>query len=111
MVGDSDPSHDKVQDGIARLEGHGSSRGPQPDALRGAGNIGTYTKSYDYEAMAAGATEEVSEETEGKYLKGTKESSFKKVTRPLHQSIQLQTLTGGAGSNHATRKSLYSCHC
>ena len=53
---DSEPSYDKVLDGIAILEGHGASRGLEgPAALRDAGNAAAHTKPYDEEAVAAGA--------------------------------------------------------
>jgi len=63
-VGDSEPSHDKVRDGIARLEGQGAGRGLEgPSALRGAGNTAAHTKLYDGDAVAAGAIAEGNGET------------------------------------------------
>ncbi len=58
-------------------------------ALRGAGNTAAHTKSYDDEAVAAGAIGEDSGENQGKYLKGIKELFFNGVTRP---AAQLQCL-------------------
>ena len=53
--GGSEPSHDKVWDGVAVLEGQGASRGlERPTSLRGAGNIAACTKSSDDTAMTAG---------------------------------------------------------
>ena len=72
--GDSEPSHDKVWDGIARLEGQGASRGLEGlTALRGAGNTAACMKSYDDEAVAAGVIGEGNGENQGKYFKGIKE--------------------------------------
>lgn len=62
--GDSRPAHSKAQDGIPKLEEQGTSKDPQPAA------------SYD---------DESSGETKGKYFKGIKELSSKKVTRPPAQ--------------------------
>ena len=50
-------------------------------ALRVAGNAEAHTKFYDDKAVTARATGESSGENQGKYLKGMKELSFKKVTR------------------------------
>ena len=79
----SEPSHDKVWDGIARVEGQGASRDLEgPTTQSGAGNTAAHTKLYNDEAVTAGATGEGNGEIQGKYLKGTKELSYKDVTRP-----------------------------
>ena len=88
--GDSETSHDEVWSGIAILEGQLASRGLEgPTALRAAGNTAAYTKSYDDEAVTAGAIGEGSGENQGKYLKGIMELSFMEVTRP---AVQLKCL-------------------
>ena len=69
-------------DGIDALEGQGDIMGPQPAALRGAGNTAAHTKSYDDEAETAGAIGDDNGDTQWKYLKRMKELSSKKATRP-----------------------------
>ena len=64
-------------------------------ALRVAGNAEAHTKFYDDKAVTARATGESSGENQGKYLKGMKELSFKKVTR---SSAQLKFLYANAHS-------------
>ena len=57
-------------DDIARLEGQGASRGLEgPTALRGAGNTAAHTKSYDDEAVAAGAIGDNNKEKSREILK------------------------------------------
>lgn len=67
------------------IKGQGVSRGPQPAALRRDGNTAAHTKSYDDEAVTAGATGEKNRETQWKYLRRMKKLSSKKAKRPHAQ--------------------------
>lgn len=75
--GDSEPSHDKMWDGISRLEVQGCSRGLEgPTALRGAGDTAAHADSYDDEAIAAWAIGEGNGENHGQAERaGARESS------------------------------------
>jgi len=70
--GDSEPAHDKMWDGRAKLEGRDASRDPQP---------------------AASCDDERNRETKGKYLKEIKELSSRKLKRPTSADIPLPQYT------------------
>ena len=80
-----------------RFEGWGASKGPQPVTLRRAGYTGAHLKSYGDEP---GAPEVVGakRETPGKYLKGIKGCSSKKVTQPTAQPKCLYTNARSMGN-------------
>ena len=88
---------DKLWDDMPRSEGRGASKGPQPVALTHAGYTGAHLKSYGEEP---GAPEVIgaNRETPGKYLKGIKECSSKKVTRPTAQLKCLYTNARSMGN-------------
>lgn len=89
---DSELSHDKVQDGIARLEGLGVSESPQPAALRHADHL----KSNDDESGTTEAIGNGNRETQGKYYKEIKELFSKKKTRPADQlKCRIMNVTAG----------------
>lgn len=103
--GDSEPSHDKVHDGLTRLEGQGASRGHKgPFASRGTANTAACMKSYDDETVATGTVAaeavEVSWENQGKHLKGIKELTFKELTKPAAQLKYLYTNASSLGHKH-----------
>jgi len=66
--------------------------------LRGAGNTEAHTKSSDKEAVTAGATGEGNGEIQGKYLKGIKELSSKKLRRSAAQLNCLYTSACNLGN-------------
>ena len=49
--------------------------------MRGAGNAAAHTKSYDDEAVTAGAIGKGNGENQGKYLKRIKKLTFSEVTK------------------------------
>jgi len=99
VEGDNEPSHDKVCDGIAILEGQGANRVLEEHAVsKGAGNTAAHMKSYVNKAVTAGAIGERNSENQGKYLKGIKGLSCRKVTRPAAQLKCLYTNAQSLGN-------------